>query len=68
LEKIGRTQEGEGRALADKVSRVIVEHMGLRLMKPTKAEAARIDRVVKRNNRNKSWVSDEEARPEIYKR
>jgi hypothetical protein len=68
LEKITREQEGDGRALADKVERVIIEHMGLHLTKPGKATASKIDKVVRKNHAAKSWISDENVRPERYRK
>ena len=71
LEKIHHEEEearkGPGAALARKITRVVVEHMGVRLVKPDSATTAKILRKALENDKKGTWVSDEALRPERYK-
>lgn len=67
LEKIHNEEDeakkGPGAALARKITRVVAEHMGVRLAKPDKATKARILKKARENDKKGSWISDDEARP-----
>ncbi len=67
-EKIAREKGGKAQVLADKITKVVVEHMGLRLTKPDAKTAAKIDRAVEHAKKTGQWVSDEELRPHAYKK
>ena len=56
-------RKGTAAALAKKITRVIVEHMGVRLVKPDSATKAKILKKAKENDEKGTWISDEIARP-----
>jgi len=47
-------------------SRVIAEHIGVRLVKPDNATKSRVLKRARENDRKGSWISDEKARPKKY--
>ncbi len=66
-EKLAREKSGKVATLADKVTKVVVEHMGLKLTRPDKKTAAKIMRDVERAEKTGQWVSDKELRPHTHK-
>jgi hypothetical protein len=52
--------------LAKKITRVVVEHMGVKLIKPDKATHAKIMKKFEEAKKKGNWISDEDARPERY--
>ena len=49
--------------LARKITKVVVEHMGVRLSKPDKETQSRINKKFEETTKKGKWVSDEVARP-----
>ncbi len=49
-----------------KKSKVVVEHMGLRLTRPDAKTAAKIQRSVTKAKKTGQWVSDRDLRPHAY--
>ncbi len=58
----------EAEELTQKIGRVVVEHMGFRLVKPDQKTHERIVAKMKETNRKGTWVRDEEVRPDAYKK
>ena len=67
-EKIARERSGKAQVLADKITKVVVEHMGLKLTRPDAKTAAKMDKAVKQAEKTGKWVSDKELRPHAYKK
>lgn len=67
-EKIARERGGKAQVLADKITKVVVEHMGLKLTKPDAKTAGKIDRAVKHAEKTGEWISDKELRPHAHKK
>jgi hypothetical protein len=61
-EKLAFAQE-PAEQLANKITRVVVEHMGIKLVKPDKATHAKINKKFEETTKKGKWVSDEDARP-----
>jgi hypothetical protein len=57
------SNDGHAEVLARKITRVIVDHMGVRLRKPSAATKAKILKKARENDEKGSWISDEAARP-----
>jgi len=66
-EKIAREKGGKAQVLADKITRVVVEHMGLKLTKPDAKTAAKIDLAVEQAKKPGHFVSDKDLRPHAHK-
>jgi DNA-binding transcriptional regulator WhiA len=49
--------------LAQKITKVVVEHMGVQLSKPDAATHAKIVKKFDETMGKKKWISDEDARP-----
>ncbi len=67
-EKLSREKKGSHQVLADKINRVVVEHMGLKLAKPDAKTAAKIDKAVANAEKTGQWISDKELRPHAHKK
>ena len=65
-EELSHTQE-PAEQLAKKITKVVVEHMGIKLTKPDKATHAKINKKFEEATKKGNWVSDEEARPNRYR-
>lgn len=66
-EKLLREKDGKAQVLADKVTKVVVEHMGLKLTKPDVKTAAKIKKDIAKAKKTGRWISDRELRPYAYK-
>jgi hypothetical protein len=49
--------------LAQKIIKVVVEHLGVNLSKPDAVTQAKINKKFDETNKKKKWLSDENARP-----
>lgn len=67
-EKMARDSGGKATALADKITKVVVEHMGLKLVKPDAKTAANIDKAIAKAKKTGAFVSDRDLRPQAYKK
>jgi hypothetical protein len=61
-EEIAASQ-GEADQLARKISKIIVEHMGVRLSKTDGVTHKKINAKFEQTRKRNLWVSDEDARP-----
>lgn len=70
LEKIKSEEDesvnGPAAALVRKITRVVVDHMGARLVKPNAPTKAKILKRARENDAKGSWISDEIARPKRH--
>lgn len=57
--------EGSSAALARKITRIVVEHMGVRLVEPDGATKAKILKKARENDAKGTWISDDTARPHV---
>ena len=55
--------KGPAEQLSDKITKVVVEYMGLKLSKPDAAAHAKINKKFNETTKSKTWVDDEDARP-----
>ena len=65
-EKIARERGGKALVLADKITKVVVKHMGLKLTRPDAKTAAKIDKAVQHAEKTGGWISDKELRPHAH--
>jgi hypothetical protein len=67
MEKIQNEEEdarkGSAAVLAKKITRVVAEHMGVKLVKPDRATKAKILKKARENDEKGTWIPDELARP-----
>jgi hypothetical protein len=52
--------------LAQKITRVVVEHLGVRLSKPDAVTHAKINKKFDETGKKKKWVSDKDVHPTRY--
>jgi acetyl-CoA carboxylase alpha subunit len=68
VEKIANEQvvasQDEVEQLAQKIKKVVVEHMGVRLTRPDKKTHRKINAKFEQTQKSDLWVSDDDARPE----
>jgi len=63
LEQLGSAKE-PAEKLAQKITKLVAEHLGAELSKPDKIDRARIHKRFEETTRKKKWISDEKARPD----
>ena len=61
--EVSSASHGQAEQLARKITKVVVEHMGVKLVKPDKATHDKINKRFEETSKKGKWVSDEDARP-----